>query len=522
MNKALLSDDQIREFITNGFLILNCENQEILHKIIKDKLEYFYNTESWLGNNVMARIPELWNIIGSNIVKGAVASILGPEYVLHPHRAVHTSEPIDDKTITYSAQQDAPQMGSGSQAGSAWHQDAHSPLARARHHFPRYLIGFYFPHYTPPEMGPTRIYAGSQFYSKPLVPSKKFSLLGFESGSFVLAHFDIVHAAFPNQTDQTRFMIKFVFARTKQQVAPTWNHIDENWNTPKNLCSQYNLESAWKASWFWLQGKETSSKYLGSIKNLNSADQCLRVNAIYRAAHKGNIARLTRKIEKLAEKQFHQRKLAKNEKGRNIPMDLQDGWERRWNERAVLFDDSAYTLGTIGIEAVPELINHLSHSDPWVVLNMIFALGEIGAEAEAAKPELVNLLNSSEQVVVRQTLDTLSSIGGNLDLAIKPIEKIFSTKNEKWCDPLVLRGWNAQEQIEVNSAFLLLSAVDGQTNQSALENLLKKVLSCSNGYASNIATEALRRIGTKSALESSVKFLQNHFWDDNLNKEKQY
>ena len=118
MNKALLSDDQIREFITNGFLILNCENQENLRKVIKEKLEYLYNTESWLGNNVMARVPELWSIVGSSIVKGAVASILGPEYVLHPHRAVHTSEPINDKTIICSAQQNAPKMGIGSQAGS--------------------------------------------------------------------------------------------------------------------------------------------------------------------------------------------------------------------------------------------------------------------------------------------------------------------------------------------------------------------------------------------------------------------
>ena len=522
MNKALLRDDQIRQFITNGFLIINCEDQKTLHKVIKDKLEYLYNTESWLGNNIMARIPELWSIIRSNVVKSAVASILGPEYVLHPHRAVHTSEPINDNTITYSAQKDAPQMGRGSQAGSAWHQDAHSPLARARHHFPKYLIGFYFPHDTPPEMGPTRIYAGSQFYSKPLVPPKTFSLLSFKSGSFVLAHFDIVHAAFPNQTDQTRFMIKFVFARTKKQIAPTWNHIDENWHTPKNLCSQYNLESAWKASWFWLQGKETSSKSLGSIKDLNSKDQCRRLNAIYRAAHRNNISRLTEKIEQLAGKEFHMRKLSKNEKGKNIPKDLQDGWERRWNERAVLFEDSAYALGTIGIEAVPELITYLSHDDTWVVLNMIFALGEIGTEAESAKPKLVSFLNSSQQVIVRQTLDTLSSIGGNLDLALKPIEKIFTNKNEEWCDPLVFRGWNAQEQIELNSTFLLLSAVDGQTNQFALENLLKKVLSCSNGYAANIATEALRRLGTKSALESSVLYLQDHFWDDNLNKEKQY
>ena len=150
---------------------------------------------------------------------------------------------------------------------------------------------------------------------------------------------------------------------------------------------------------------------------------------------------------------------------------------------------------------------------------MIFALGEIGAEAELAKPKLVNLLNSSQQIIVRQTLDTLSSIGGNLDLALQPIEKFFTNKNE---DPLVMRGWNAQEQIEVNSAFLLLSAVDGQTNQFVLENLLKIVLSYSNSYAANIAVEALKRIGTESALESSVQYLQNHFWDDHLNKQKQY
>ena len=522
MNIALLSDDQIREFITNGFLILNCEDQENLHKIIKEKLEYLYNTETWLGNNIMARVPELWSIVGSSIVNGAVASILGPEYVLHPHRAVHTSEPINDKKITCSAHQDAPQMGIGSQAGSAWHQDAHSPLARARHHFPKFLIGFYFPHDTPPEMGPTRIYAGSQFYSKPMVPPKTFSLLGFKSGSFVLAHFDIVHAAFPNQTDQTRFMIKFVFARTKQQVAPTWNHLDEKWNTPKNLRSQHNLESAWKASWFWLKGSDTSSKYLGTTKNLNASDQCKRLNSIYRAAHKDNISILTEKIDQLAGKKLHLRKLSKNEKGRHIPKDLNEGWERRWNERAVLFDDSAYALGTIGIEAVPELISYLSHEDTWVVLNIIFALGEIGAEAEPAKPKLVDLLKCSQQIIVRQTLDTLSSIGGNLDLALKPIEKFFTNKNEEWCDPLVMRGWNAQEQIEVNSAFLLLSAVDGQTNQFALENSLKIALSHSNSYAASIAIEALKRIGTINALESSVQHLQNYFWDDTLNKEKQY
>ena len=33
-------------------------------------------------------------------------------------------------------------MGDGSTATSLWHQDAQSPLAKARYHFPRFLLGF--------------------------------------------------------------------------------------------------------------------------------------------------------------------------------------------------------------------------------------------------------------------------------------------------------------------------------------------------------------------------------------------
>ena len=52
-------------------------------------------------------------------------------------------------------------MGDGSTATSLWHQDAQSPLAKARYHFPRFLLGFYFPHEVDSLMGPTRFLKAS-------------------------------------------------------------------------------------------------------------------------------------------------------------------------------------------------------------------------------------------------------------------------------------------------------------------------------------------------------------------------
>ena len=185
---ALLDDEQVREFIVNGFVRLTPDVPLALHDEIDAALRRMMEEESRYhaellagipqaqrerlgqgivprrGNDVLARVPELRRVLNCAVVRGAVASIVGPDYCLHPHRAVHDNTPLADADEPLAADANAPRLGVGSRVNSAWHQDAHSPLARARHHLPRYLIGYYFPHETPVAMGPTRIQAGSHLY----------------------------------------------------------------------------------------------------------------------------------------------------------------------------------------------------------------------------------------------------------------------------------------------------------------------------------------------------------------------
>ena len=150
----LLDDERVREFIANGFLRLTPDVDAQTHQAVDALLRQACENETWYGNNILARVPQMHTVLDCPVVRGALTSLLGEGYRLHPHRAVHTSTPLETREMTVRPETDAPPMGKGSAAGSGWHQDAQSPLSRARHHVPRYLIGFYFPHDVPVAMGP--------------------------------------------------------------------------------------------------------------------------------------------------------------------------------------------------------------------------------------------------------------------------------------------------------------------------------------------------------------------------------
>eukprot|EP01050_Picozoa_sp_SAG11_P012669 SAG11_NODE_1423_length_4950_cov_6.926201_3_plen_339_part_00 len=78
-------------------------------------------------------------VVSSATLVGALTSLLGPRYLQHPHRTMHTRP-----------------EGSADQA---WHKDGHHVSVRA--HRPRWLIAFYFPGATTKEMGATAIMEGS-------------------------------------------------------------------------------------------------------------------------------------------------------------------------------------------------------------------------------------------------------------------------------------------------------------------------------------------------------------------------
>ena len=88
---TLLTDAQVQQFICNGFLTLRPTLPDVVHRDIETQLRWIHEREFAMGNNVLARVPEMYQVLESPEVHGALQSLLGHRYLLHPHRAVHTS-----------------------------------------------------------------------------------------------------------------------------------------------------------------------------------------------------------------------------------------------------------------------------------------------------------------------------------------------------------------------------------------------------------------------------------------------
>lgn len=514
----LLDDAQVRAFIANGFLRLAPDVSPALHAEIEAQLRYADEHEGRYGNNILARVPQMYEVLECPVVHGAVASLAGPDYYLHPHRAVHSSTPLEaEDAEAPAADANAPRMGKGSMAGSGWHQDAQSPLSRARHHTPRFLIGFYFPHETPVAMGPTRVQGGSHLYAHPVAPHGVV-LEPVPAGSFFVVHFDMVHAGFPNHLAQTRYMVKFVFARTRPPTAPSWNNETPAWQRPEDCLPEFDLPATWGYIWHWLRGTPPRTNGAATrehIAHFDAPEQPRRLEAVYQAAA-GDVDALATALRAHAGQGKHQRSVVKDANGQPLPRDDVSDLTRRWNERAVVMEDATYALAAAGERALPALIDLLGHPDPWLQLNAAFALGEMGAAAKESVPALAQLLDSPQQVVVRQVLDALSAIGTGFARVLPRVERLLVETNPAWQDAQVMRGWTGEDQVRMNAAELLLCAATAGQVLPEVERIAIRALGDKNGYVSAIAIESLQRIGTPTATAAALRFLSHRRWDDTL------
>ena len=524
---TLLSDDQMRRLVADGFIVLDSGLDAGFHAAVADELGFAMRHEQpSLGDNVLPRVPALGELLESPVVQGAMSSLLGAEFSWLPHRFTHNSEPIGEPTAGGSGAFDpfdnGPRMGAGSISGSGWHQDGHSRAGRARWHTFRAANLFYFPHDVPRAMGPTRLLAGSHLYANlhGIVP-EQVVMQDMPAGSLVLADFDLGHAGAPNFTSRSRYMVKFVAVRERNPQTPSWNHQDAAWRTPRHLATPHDLPRAWASLWNWLRGaprnEGIAAPAAGELPRLmvalRTANQGQRLAALYDLIALGAPA-----VGVLAEAL-----LATAGQDRHIsppPNDLRfygaskDPLERCFSHRQCTPEDCAVALGAIGGPAVDTLAELLSHDDPWIRLNAAYALGEAGsAGAGHLADQVGELLDEPHDAVVRTAIDALCSLTTFGSATVARLHRLLTEDVAGWDAPAMGTHWTIQNQVRYAACLALAARVASGNAPAQVEQALIVALNDDTGYVPAVACRGLERVGTATALRAALRYLQSRRWD---------
>lgn len=276
----LLTDEQIQQFIVEGFLELPPAEDDHLHQKVFDAASALGRRAEPLGNNILPALPELAQVCGSRQCRGALTSLLGPGYLMHPHRFCHRSEP-------------------GRQA-QKWHRDSFWGNWHARNQCPYWLMALYFPQDTPVALGPTGILPRSQYYNKDAgnrhgpfgagrysddeltdgVPAKFWKVqerpLSCRAGTIVLIHYDLWHRGAANLSDASvRFMFKFQFARMISPCCAPWKSVgvEPDWTKYVSENDNQSLMPVWQGVWDWLRGRAPSESGASSESGATICNQ---------------------------------------------------------------------------------------------------------------------------------------------------------------------------------------------------------------------------------------------------------
>jgi hypothetical protein len=230
----LLTSEQVQLFLKQGYLRLRTRLSRGFNAALFKQLRHLHRDEYNPGNNVLPRIDKLQAVLKDGRVRGALTSVLGPGYVLHPHRHAHESFPGKEK--------------------QPLHQDTYFDYLQRRHHAPQWAMLFYYPQDTRLELGPTTVVNGSHFDHVDQPHEARREPLLVSAGDFVLLHYNLWHggaantlgellpgtqwrntkdllftnrvSSVPSDPSVYRYMIKLQFVRVAQPgvAGPTWNY----------------------------------------------------------------------------------------------------------------------------------------------------------------------------------------------------------------------------------------------------------------------------------------------------------
>ena len=444
----LLSDEQMQQFLRDGFVTVRLDVPDTFHQYIRSQMDDLLAHEPNPGNNLLPRIPELAQVYENEAVAGALESILGPDYQMEDHRYPHVNKP-----------QSKPQK-------------IHKDGARRGDHRVRRALGFYYPQDTPESHGPTGVLPGSQYFND--FPDQTAMLpLVADAGVVVIAHYEIWHLATANSEDRARYMMKFQFTRTDEPEAPSWNLAESEWSTDQQM-----LDTMWR----WHQGAAaTNGGSPGSsesdrddlLASMNDSSEAVRHEAAYRLAALSEVGDTEAIVDDLVA--------------------LLTGPSAEAAQSAV------YGLAAIGASAVDRLIPLLDYEGD-VLRYAAHALGEMGTQAAEAESALRDTLKNENPVIRRRVAEALGNCqGSEVYLTVPALVEMFTDSEDR------------VRRAAAGSA-ARLSGQLGADASSDLIQALKTALSNENRYVRGLAAKALEGIRTPEALEIVIDWLHVSRW----------
>ena len=474
----LLTDEEVQRFIVDGCMTVHADYPSSFHANIHDQIETVFQQEGNPGNNILPRIPQIGQVFEHPNVKGALTSLLGPGYILNPHRHCHLNPP--------------------GRNGQRWHKDCYVYDHNLRHPRFYWLLAFYFPQNTTEDMGPSGVLPGMQIYKtisdvNPAQTKEKARAFCGPAGTVALIHFDSWHRATENISTKNRYMLKFQFARTREPQKPTWNHQSRAWSP--GIEDRHPAIS--KDVWNWMCGKaqkerETPESDLENwIPVLKNGSECERLDAAYKLAEFGAAAVpeliAAMREETLATIEETEAKTPDNAHGTNPTSGC-----------------AALSLSLIGEPAVAALTATLSDDHWWIRAVAANVLGHIGSNAITSQPALRTAIKDNHWWVRRNAIEALGAIG---DFSPELLSNLTQALGDE------------DYRVRRNAALTL--AKFGEAGSTAVE-ALATMLEDENRYNRFYATYVLQQIGTPAARDILFHALFNSRWCPITTKDNMY
>ena len=542
VKQHLLNDEDIRHFIVNGYVNVTADVPTYIHETIYDKTdELFAGAADFRGdrqhnplNNILPLVPELQIVLESPEVRGALTSILGNGYVMHPHRHCHPN---------FAGTTPSSKENGEERLMMPLHKDGHAGGKRPRHRTPRWAILFYYPQPCLAEQGPTCIIPGTQyirefmlnderqrhekhaeggngtrllsenFLNRNLVP------MSGGLGTVWIMHFDMVHSFLQNYVPLNRYGMKFVFMRTEQPTAPSWNSETSIWQPPEINHVPYDAEILWTYMWNWMYGKtdryetdrpNTKTDVAAAVEALKTDNPNARMKAANELGFMQTdaaeaVPALVAALEDSYEPMRRNAIYALGAIGKPAVEPLTDALDAEKEafemEPILHICDPAHGLAAIGASAVPALITALEDDRENVRASAAYALGEIGPVAAEAVDRLIGLLTDKSEEVRRHATSALGMIKVPVLKTVPALVKVL------------------EDREDTDLAFFAAQALT-RIGPDATEAVpaLGEALMSESAYVRGFSSEALSRIGTPEALQALVPFLRTARWFNYVKK----